>query len=43
MFSSSINIADDDKLIRKIVKLYNKKERERLIDKFKTEHRNQLQ
>ncbi|RIA92004.1 rab-GTPase-TBC domain-containing protein [Glomus cerebriforme] len=41
MLSSSININDDNKLIKKIRKMYNKKGRQKLISTFKEEYRNQ--
>ncbi|GBB90243.1 hypothetical protein RclHR1_17120002 [Rhizophagus clarus] len=41
LLSSSIKIADDDRLTRKIRKMYNKKGRAKLIVSFKEEYRNQ--
>jgi hypothetical protein len=41
MLSSSIKVTDDDKLTKKIRKMYNKKGRSKLIVAFKEEYRNQ--
>lgn len=41
MLSSSIKVTDDDKLTKKIRKMYNKKGTQKLIVNFKEEYRNQ--
>ncbi|RHZ46810.1 hypothetical protein Glove_606g60 [Diversispora epigaea] len=41
--SSPLAIDDDDKLMKKVHKLYEKKGRKQLIDTFKAEYRNQAQ
>lgn len=41
MLSSSIKVTDDDKLTKKIRKMYNKKGTQKLIVNLKEEYRNQ--
>lgn len=43
ILSTSLKIDDDDKLMRMVYKLYEKRSRKQIIDTLKAEHRNKSQ